>query len=527
MNPFAFAGLLITISSLFFGLFVFAKNPKNRMNQIWAIFCLSVAVFGFGGYKIGLVPYGEEETALLLWRLTHLGAALIPVFFIHFVYIWLDVKKKIIFYLSYLQGLFFFGINLYDILANPAVGLFINQVTWVFNSFYWNTHYVFGLFWLYVPIWFGIIIYSHYELLKAYKKSSGIKRAQIKYMFLATVLGFAGGSTSYLICFNINLYPILNFTVPLYPAIMTYSIIRYRWMDIRFIVGKGAIYILSFATAALAGFSIILLNNSFAVFSHPYITGPLVAFFGALVIIPSLNFYEKIASRHFYYTYYSLQQTLQRLGKQLNQVIELDKLTGLINISLLDALKLDRVGIVFKEPKEKSFKVNTIINFNKENIDSLLIERDNFLVQYLAETKNPLVREEIPAIVKEIKKARIAGMKKEIEEESASLSDLGGNMKKAGIGLFFPLFIGKKLIGIIVLGDKLSGEVYTSQELNVLSILSVQVAVALNNSLAYDEINQRKAELEKFYKLTVGRELKMAELKKKIKDMERQTEDSK
>jgi PAS domain S-box-containing protein len=36
-----------------------------------------------------------------------------------------------------------------------------------------------------------------------------------------------------------------------------------------------------------------------------------------------------------------------------------------------------------------------------------------------------------------------------------------------------------------------------------------------------DEIKNRKVELEKFYKLTVGRELKMIELKKKIEQLEK------
>jgi len=42
----------------------------------------------------------------------------------------------------------------------------------------------------------------------------------------------------------------------------------------------------------------------------------------------------------------------------------------------------------------------------------------------------------------------------------------------------------------------------------------------LNNAIALDQVEKRKTELEKFYKLTIGRELRMAELKEKIKELE-------
>ena len=39
---------------------------------------------------------------------------------------------------------------------------------------------------------------------------------------------------------------------------------------------------------------------------------------------------------------------------------------------------------------------------------------------------------------------------------------------------------------------------------------------------AYEDIKKRKEDLEKFYKLTVGRELRMIELKQKIKELEKE-----
>jgi hypothetical protein len=73
---------------------------------------------------------------------------------------------------------------------------------------------------------------------------------------------------------------------------------------------------------------------------------------------------------------------------------------------------------------------------------------------------------------------------------------------------------------MIIFGDKLSGEAYTIQDIDLLTTLSYQLSIALNNALSFAEIEKKKAELEIFYKAAVGRELKMIELKKKIKELE-------
>ena len=46
MNAFSFSGLLVIISSLFFGFFVFFRNPGNKVNRLWVIFSTAVALWG-------------------------------------------------------------------------------------------------------------------------------------------------------------------------------------------------------------------------------------------------------------------------------------------------------------------------------------------------------------------------------------------------------------------------------------------------------------------------------------------------
>ena len=517
MNLFAVSGLLTGISSILFGIFILVKNRKSKANYLWAIFATAVAVWGFGGYKIGLVTDSSE--ALFWWRITYIGIIFIPVFFYHFVYLFLGLEKKKLLYLIYLFGLFFLILE-----WTPWADLFfgLSNMGLLFSSFYW----VFPptpLFSLFVFSWFGLIIYAHYKLIRRYKEVSGLKRSQIKYFFLATAVGFVGGGISFLPCFGIKLYPISNLTVPLYPAIMTYAILKYRLMDIRMAIGRGVIYFFSFAVIITLSLLLSLFSNHLAIPISSNITFPLVAIIAALVFQPIFLFFEKLASRYLYYTYYSLQQVVQELGKQLNQIIELNKLVILISRFFLSSLKLDRIGIILKEPKAKILEVHESVGFNKRDLFSLLDKDRGFLVKYFQQSRVPIIKEEIPFVIEKLKQAKSVSplvAKDIIENRMDGLNKLKDDMEKMEIGLFLPLFVEENLIGVIVLGDKTSGESYTAQDINLLTILSAQISVAFNNALLYAEIEKRKADLEKFYKLTVGRELKMIELKKRIKELE-------
>lgn len=79
MNAFALAGLLIGITSSIMGIFVYSRNPKNLINRVWLPLAFSIATWGFGAYKIGLVK--DASMAIFWWRVTHVGVIFIPVLF--------------------------------------------------------------------------------------------------------------------------------------------------------------------------------------------------------------------------------------------------------------------------------------------------------------------------------------------------------------------------------------------------------------------------------------------------------------
>ncbi len=247
MNFFGISGLFIGGMSFALAVVVFLHNRRQVLNRVWAFFALAVSMWGVGAYIISYTQI--PASAFLWWRLTHIGIILIPVFFVHFVYIFLDIKKRLGVFIVYALGVFFLVAN--------TTSYFIANVRYVFDSFYYDSPP--GV--LYAPFvsFFGVAVgYTVYLLLKHYHSVSTLKQNQTRYFLIAIAVGFIGGGTSFLPVFQVDVYPVLNFAVALYPAIMSYAIFKYGFFNIKVI-----------ATELLAvGISTILFVQIFFAQSH-------------------------------------------------------------------------------------------------------------------------------------------------------------------------------------------------------------------------------------------------------------------
>ncbi|MGE3152993.1 MAG: ATP-binding protein [Nitrospiraceae bacterium] len=259
MNAFALSGLLTCVTSSVLGTLVYLKKPSRGPHRLWALFAMAVALWGFGSYKIALTT--DEAAAHWWWKVTHVGVILIPVLFAHFVFAFLNIKRTLPLILIYLVG---FSI----LLMNLFTDLLIRHMRFVFSSFYYDSPPgpVYPYF---VVFFFSVIAYGHYELWTIYREASGIKKDQIKYFFLATAVGFAGGGTCFLPVFGIDIYPYLNFTVPLYPILMSYAIVRYRLMDLNVVINKGVAYFVVLSGVLLASSVAALLSQRITAYSVP------------------------------------------------------------------------------------------------------------------------------------------------------------------------------------------------------------------------------------------------------------------
>jgi len=183
---FSYSGLINSITSLIIGCFILFRNTKSAINRSFAYFSFSVAFWAF--FYFLWLSVKEQATALFFIRLTMAFAILIPASFIYFITRLLSLNKK------YLNGInSFFGV--------------------VFILFSFSSLYIVGVeprgsfpFWPIPGFLFHImllqfslnIIYAHLLLWQAIGKSSGIRRNQLKYIFLGTFAGFIGGSEMFI-----------------------------------------------------------------------------------------------------------------------------------------------------------------------------------------------------------------------------------------------------------------------------------------------------------------------------------------
>jgi len=457
------------------------KRSKRRKDIFWlsitALFSGLYAIFCGGVYFF----WQPESIASVLWyRSTWLGVLMLPPFVLFTYYFVGKIKriklKALFLYLgAVLIGYFAFTTNLFL----KSVHLKYPHISGIAGPLD-----VVGRFYILICLIIGLTL-----LLREYSKSKGYKKLQIKYFITGVIIYALAG-----IVFTVIMplftgesayYGYTAYFSLIWMMLTTYAILKYRLMDIRFIIGRGIIYLFSFAVVIILGFLLIFLNQRlFRPVSFNFI-GPLIIVISILLFQSIFRSFEKIASKYFYYTFYSYQPVLNDLSRRLTQFLDLDKLSSLIVNTLLNTMKLDRTVVLLRESGNGDYQIQKNIGFREENGISLV--KDNFLTQYLEKTQKPLLYEELSLIIRDTIS----------KKERRKLEKLRENMKRIEAVLCLPLFTEEKIVGMIVLGNKVSGDPYSKQDIELLTSLANQASIALQNAKLYSEVKSFNKKLEK------------------------------
>jgi len=481
MHFFALSGILACLFSLTFGIFSWVKG-KKFFNKLFAILNFAIAIWGLGAYKFSLSP---TESQTLFWlRIGHVGAILIPPLFIHFIFEFLEVRKKKALILIYLTGAVFFISNITDWFGLTKI--FIINLRYVFGSFYVDSPP--GLLYpFFVAYFLGVAIYAHYIGLDCLRLSTGIRRMQLKYFLVASALAFGGGATAFLMVFRIDIYPYAHIAIALYPIIMTYAIFRYRLMDIRLALSR-------FATFSLVASLIFWL---LVAVGHRMYNGwgAWLALVAMAVILTALGgytyiFLQRKAEDRLFRNQRRYQHTLLHASEGMALIKDFDKLLKLIVLVLTRTIGVTWAGVYLLDAQKSAYVLRGKRGEASGSIQQS-IKADNPLVKKLLKEKTALVYDEI----------RLQNY-----PATPELAEIEANMFDVQASIIVPSFAIDKLLGFTVLGNKLSKEIYTQEDINVFTVLANQAGIAIENIMFTDQLKQAQARLFEAEKLaSLGR----------------------
>ncbi len=480
------------VNALLF-ILIYTKNRKNESNFSFALVILGIALWS--ATNAICLKVTTVESAIFWSQLSYFSGVLISSAFLYFSIVFppraTSNSKNLVFGNYY---------KLYLAFLAPLISLIIFVPDFTIqdvNLDPWKIITGPGLY-FFALYFFLTTLFAFINLVKKYLVSEGNEKLQLKYLFLGLVITSLFGGT-----FNL-IFPLFGdyrfvwmgpffalFTV----GFVFYAIVKHRLMDIRVAVGKTVIYVSSFLFIALFSYVIFFLLLPLDI--NPRYKIMTVALLSALVFNPALHLFERMASRYLYYSFYFTEKTLRELGEKLTEILDIRELTDLITSTLMDTLKTERAVILIRDENTGKFDIAKNIGFKEENGISLV--QDNFLTEWLKKNKKPLVYEELSLLLEEAQDRR---RKKKIE-------DLLENMRKIEANICLPLIFRDKIVGIIVLGEKRSGDPYFKQDIELLNNLSHQVSVAVENARLYLEVQDLSQNLEKKVESQV-KELKRA-----------------
>jgi signal transduction histidine kinase len=260
----------------------------------------------------------------------------------------------------------------------------------------------------------------------------------------------------------------------LYPLSVGYAVLRYQLFDIRVVVRKGLVY--SLLTATLT--AVFLLLSLLTGYLFQGLTGRqslLVALFPALFVAalfqPARGRIQTFVDRAFFRREVEVRQTLTAFSRGLSTLRERGEVVRLVLDTVAETLGAERVALWLLDdgqyrPTESSQKAQTSEVSKTSEVwpaprGALPAEGD--LAAWLAQERRPLVL--IP------------------DDHSPQAEDL----RQVRATLAVPFLAGDRLLGILTLGEKGSGDLYTQEDLELLTTLAHSATLALENARLHEE----------------------------------------
>ena len=186
--------------------------------------------------------------------------------------------------------------------------------------------------------------------------------------------------------------------------------------------------------------------------------------------------------------------TVFEISRHLSSMLDTKSLLDAILLTCLGQMGVDGAVILLTDSKSKRIANARSKGIITDGLKDVAIDYNSRFVEVLLKLEKPLT---------------VAELLNHLNPNHSNFRLL----KKLQIQLIAPMIMKNKLMGILLLTDKISGASFYENDLEFLSLLMNQLSVALENARLYEQEHQINEELQRTQKLLVESE-KMAALGK-------------
>jgi HD-GYP domain-containing protein (c-di-GMP phosphodiesterase class II) len=455
------ASTLITIFTtiLYGGLLtlVIVSKPLNRLRKIFAFYLLAMTVWSISAF-LTVSGFVNVITWFKVMTTGPLGMILAMFFFVQTMF---GLRRKWAPY-TIVYAILVSYITLFTSVVIQSASLDQSgQLQYEFGNY-------FSLFAF--PAYLLIVV-CLYDLIQGHKRTREAQhRNRIRYLTIGFSITILAVFTNFT---ELGKYPIDIAANSVTALLITYAILRHQLLDIRVVIRLGLLYSITTAFfSAIYFLSISLVLNAFQLLTGTtvFIVSILVGTLSAFLLSPLRNLAQAWIDRMFYREKYNAELMLQRLSQTTTSLLDIEKITHLILSEIIDTLHIEHGAILIKYVENGVFQVIAEDGENKHFPSGF--RADHPIVTWMSRHDQPLLIHEL-SIVPTFK-----SMWQEEKDE----------LERFNAELFLPLNSKGDLIGLLVLGKKLSSQPYTQDEQLVFSTLANQTAVAIENARLYDEL---------------------------------------
>lgn len=177
----------------------------------------------------------------------------------------------------------------------------------------------------------------------------------------------------------------------------------------------------------------------------------------------------------------------KELEDSLNIIEDLEQIGGNLLGKIREIIPIKKIILLIYDQDVGRFKVSNFLGFEESRMKGISFLRTDPLVKWLKVNRSYFYIRKQKGVFEYLSK-----------KEKNSL-------KALGIELCFPLVSMNRLIGIIFIGPKHRDQDFSKQELSLISSLTPQMGIALENALLYKEQRERFRRMSRADKLaTIG-----------------------